>query len=133
VSWTTARQVEFQHCDANGIVFYPRYFEMINSVIEEFFRDQISYAFGPMHLRDRKGVPTATITVDFHAPSFLEDVLDFTLTLDRVGTSSITVRLVVACGGEPRLTSISTLVHSDMDTRRSVPWTDDVRASLART
>ena len=130
MSWTASRLVEFQHCDANGIVFYPRYFEMINSVIEECFRTHLHYAFGPMHLQDRKGVPTATIKVDFHAPSYLDDRLDFTLSLDRIGTSSITVRLEVTCGAEARLTSVSTLVHSDMDTRRSTPWPDPVRAAL---
>ncbi|MFD1807906.1 hypothetical protein ACFSHQ_06310 [Gemmobacter lanyuensis] len=29
-------QIEFNHCDPAGIVFYPRYFEMTNSVIENF-------------------------------------------------------------------------------------------------
>lgn len=32
-------QIEFNHCDPAGIVFYPRYFEMVNSVIENFFAD----------------------------------------------------------------------------------------------
>ena len=29
--------VRFQHCDPAGIVFYPRYFEMISQSVEEWF------------------------------------------------------------------------------------------------
>ena len=29
------QKVRFQHCDPAGIVFYPRYFEMLNTTIEE--------------------------------------------------------------------------------------------------
>ncbi len=38
-------RVEFNHCDPAGIVFYPRYFEMANSVVENFFRDEVDYPF----------------------------------------------------------------------------------------
>ena len=30
-------EVRFRHCDPAGIVFYPRYFEMINDFVEEWF------------------------------------------------------------------------------------------------
>ncbi|MCO5127369.1 MAG: hypothetical protein M9957_08845 [Rhodobacteraceae bacterium] len=30
-------RVGFNHCDPAGIVFYPRYFEMANTVCESFF------------------------------------------------------------------------------------------------
>ena len=35
--------IEFNHCDPAGIVFYPRYFEMTNSVVENFFADEVVY------------------------------------------------------------------------------------------
>lgn len=130
MSWTTTRLVEFQHCDPAGIVFYPRYFEMLNSVIEELFRKHLGYAFGPMHKTDRRGVPTATIKVDFHSPSFLEDRLDFTLHVERVGQSSVTFRIEVSCDGAARLTSTSTLVQTDLESRRSTAWPDPVRQKL---
>ncbi|CPO21707.1 4-hydroxybenzoyl CoA thioesterase [Bordetella pertussis] len=31
-------EVRFRHCDPAGIVFYPRYFEMINDFVEEWRR-----------------------------------------------------------------------------------------------
>ena len=75
MTFRQTRIVEFQHCDPAGIVFYPRYFEMISSVIERFFTDELGHGFNRMHVVRRIGVPTARIAVDFHAPSRLEDKL----------------------------------------------------------
>ena len=133
MSWKTTRLVEFQHCDPAGIVFYPRYFEMINSVIEEYFREHLAYPFGPMHAKAHRGVPTANINVDFHAPTFLEDMIEFDLSIDRVGASSVTFRIIVSCGDEPRLTSVSTLVQTDLNTRRSTPWPLEVQQKIKTT
>jgi 4-hydroxybenzoyl-CoA thioesterase len=38
------QKVLFKHCDPAGIVFYPRYFEMINDCVEAFF-DEIGTPF----------------------------------------------------------------------------------------
>lgn len=133
MSWQTTRLVEFQHCDPAGMVFYPRYFEMINSVIEEYFRDYLDYAFAPMHAEARRGVPTATINVDFHAPGYLEDPLEMDLHVDRAGNSSVTFRIECSARGEPRFTSVSTIVQTDIDTRKSTPWPDRVRSLMQST
>ena len=42
------RPVEFNHCDPAGIVFYPRYFEMISATIERFLADAIDYSWTRM-------------------------------------------------------------------------------------
>jgi 4-hydroxybenzoyl-CoA thioesterase len=33
------QKVLFKHCDPAGVVFYPRYFEMINDCVEALFDD----------------------------------------------------------------------------------------------
>ena len=33
--------VQFAHCDPAGIVFYARYFEIINEVVEDWFEDAL--------------------------------------------------------------------------------------------
>ncbi|MBY0236971.1 MAG: acyl-CoA thioesterase, partial [Burkholderiaceae bacterium] len=49
--------VRFGHCDPAGIVFYPRYFEMLNALVEDWFTQglQVDYAqlLGPR----RVGMP----------------------------------------------------------------------------
>ena len=41
--------VRFQHCDPAGIVFYPRYYEMLNLTVERFFERQLGYSFNRLH------------------------------------------------------------------------------------
>lgn len=125
--WKTTRLVEFQHCDPAGIVFYPRYVEMVNSVVEEFFRDALDYAFGPMHAVDHKGVPTARISLEFQEPGFLEDPLVFKLMVARLGKSALDLEIACTSRGAPRFTAQSTLVQVDMATRKSTPWPDKMR------
>ncbi len=130
MSWQTSRLVEFQHCDPAGIVFYPRYFEMINSVIEAFFREAIGYSFLPMHFRDHRGVPTVSIAVEFQTPSRLEDLLLFSLRVDRVGTSSLALALSATVENTPRMSVQTTLVRIDLKDGTPAPWPDEIRAKL---
>jgi len=131
MSWRTTRLVEFQHCDPAGIVFYPRYFEMINSVIEEFFREALGYGFAAMHFNDRRGVPTVSIKVEFHAPSRLEDMLYFSLTPVRIGTSSLDLEMEIEGEDGPRLSVASTLVRTNLDSGKSDPWPQTVAKNLS--
>jgi hypothetical protein len=48
MSYARTIRVEFNHCDPAGIVFYPRYFEMTNSVCENFFREVVGYSYHAM-------------------------------------------------------------------------------------
>ena len=119
--------IEFNHCDPAGIVFYPRYFEMTNHVCENFFRDVAGRSYGQM-MASQTGVPMVHIEVDFRAVSYLDDVLDVTLEIKKIGRSSITVEIIAACHGETRLTT--TMVLCWMDGPRSAPWPDEMRAKL---
>ncbi|MGR3322628.1 MAG: acyl-CoA thioesterase [Pseudooceanicola sp.] len=124
--------VMFQHCDPAGIVFYPRYFEMINEVVEHFFGTAIDWPFSRMHGTDRVGVPMRRIDVDFQAASRLGDELDWTLSITRVGGASADLVIRAACGGEVRLTARGTLVLVDLERMKSRRWPDTCRAALER-
>ncbi len=71
--------VEFNHCDPAGIVFYPRYFEMTNSVVENFFAEVVGRSYARISMQDRNGVPTVRLEATFRRPSRLGDRLAFML------------------------------------------------------
>jgi len=121
-------QIEFNHCDPAGIVFYPRYFEMTNSVVENFFADVLDCSFAKM-MEDRAGVPTARIEVNFHAPSRLGEKLDFALDITRIGRSSVGFRIAAQASGIDRLTADLTLVNVD-GLGQSQPWSPNVRSRM---
>ena len=57
MTYTRTVPIEFNHCDPAGIVFYPRYFEMTNSVVENFFPDEVGHSFAPHDGRTRQACP----------------------------------------------------------------------------
>jgi 4-hydroxybenzoyl-CoA thioesterase len=128
MAFTHPLRVEFNHCDPAGIVFYPRYFEMLNSTVENFFRTGVGYPFEAM-MAAGEGVPTARTEVNFHAPSRLGEVLDWRLAVARLGRASVDFRVTVVAGDSHRLTADLTLVFVRLG--RPQGWRDDLRAKLA--
>lgn len=130
MTFTSQRKVRFQHCDPAGIVFYPRYFELINSVVEDWFAEVVHHDFNQLHVESGTGVPTAAIDTQFHAPSRLGELLNFELTVQAIGRSSLDLKIVAYCGEQKRLTSCSTLVFMDLTSGKSMPWTDAIRQHI---
>ncbi len=123
--YTRVMPVEFNHCDPMGIVFYPRYFEMTNSLVENFFADVMDHSFCRM-IELRQAVPMARIEVNFKLPSRLGDRLDWSLQVVRVGGSSVNFVATAMVGGQMRLSADLTLVWVDAGT--PTRWPDAMRA-----
>lgn len=121
--------VEFNHCDPAGIVFYPRYFEMTNSVVENFFAEVLDYPFARIVLDEGQGVPTVRIEAEFRAPSRLGEVLEFALVPQALGRSSVRFRLGAGVDGAERMRADLTLVWVGRD-GRSAPWPQVIRDGL---
>jgi 4-hydroxybenzoyl-CoA thioesterase len=124
------RKVRFRDCDPAGIVFYPRYFEMMNDLVETFFDEGIGWSFGAMHVEDGLGVPMGQIAARFTAPSRLGDVLDWRLSLSRLGGATADLVMVAEGAGVRRLRATGTLVCVDIAAMTSRRWPDRIRARL---
>ncbi len=127
----TDRLVRHGHTDPAGIVFYPRYFEMINEVIEDFFREALGRPFGDWHRQKKTGVPTVHIDTSFLAPSYCDDVLTFSLRIGKLGGSSATLLIAARCGDEQRLTTSLTLAHVDLTVMKAIPFGNELRSDLS--
>jgi 4-hydroxybenzoyl-CoA thioesterase len=117
--------IEFNHCDPAGIVFYPRYFEMTNSVVENFFDEVLGHSYAHM-MEERRGVPTVRIEVDFRVPSRLGDKPEFRLELLGVGRSSVRFQVSAWAGQTERLCADLTLVYVN-ELGVADPWPDTIR------
>ena len=123
-------EVMFQHCDPAGIVFYPRYFEMINAAVESFFARAVDWPFSQMHGKERLGVPMGRISADFHAPSRLGDLLDWNVSIRRLGAASARFAIGATAVGERRVTCEATVVLVSLGEMKSRRWPEPVRARL---
>ena len=121
--------VRFAHVDAAGIVFYPRFFEMLNAAVEDWFV-ALGRDFRSLHLEDRIGTPTVRLECDFLAPAMLGDALEIALVPVKVGTSSCTYRFAFTSEGTLRLKGEGVLVCMDLAAHRSRPWPEGLGAAL---
>jgi 4-hydroxybenzoyl-CoA thioesterase len=126
------QKVRFQHCDPAGIVFYPRYFEMISETVEEWFAQRLGVPFAALHGERGAAVPTASLKIDFYSPSRLGDALEFRLRPTRIGRSSVALSIEARCGGERRLSMESTLVFTDGGGGKPSAWPGDIRGRISR-
>lgn len=129
MSYSRDIQIEFNHCDPAGIVFFPRYFEMVNSVVENFFADVLRHPFARITMEEGCGVPTVRLQVTFTAPSRLGETVRFTLEVEGVGRSSADFRIIAARDGETRLECAQRIVWVGPDGRAQA-WPAPLKARL---
>ena len=131
MTFVSRQTVRFAHCDPAGIVFYPRYFELLNAAVEDYFAQAVGVSFAQMHIERHLGVPTVKLSAEFEAPSRLGDELDFRIDVQRVGRSSAELRIEVVCEAQPRLAADVVLVCMDLRSGRAAPWPTDMRPAEA--
>ncbi|HHG5367047.1 TPA: thioesterase family protein [Pseudomonas aeruginosa] len=124
------QRVRFQHCDPASMVFYPRYLEMVHGTVEDWFDEFVGLSFPDMHNVLRLSVPVVTLSMEFTAPSRLGDELDFAVTIEDLGTTSLQLLVSASCDGSRRFTAHLKLVQISMVDYRPQPWTAEIRSVL---
>ena len=128
MSYTREIQIEFNHCDPAGMVFYPRYFEMINSVIENFFADVVGRSFADIHEAAGSGVPTVNIETKFMHPSRLGEIVLFALRVSKLGQSSATFAITASLHEKKRMHTNITVVW--MENWKTHRWPAEMQKTM---
>jgi len=124
--------IRFEHCDPAGIVFYPRYFEMFNRVVEDWFANGLDTDFRCLHDDMKSGIPTVHADCDFMLPSRLGDIVTFDLTVERIKSSSFTLNISAHAQSNERLRAKLILAFVSLDGGiRAVPIPDAIREKMA--
>ncbi|HEX8233524.1 MAG TPA: thioesterase family protein [Caulobacteraceae bacterium] len=129
IRFSTRRKVRFADCDPAGIVFYPRYFEMLNGAVEDWFED-IGFPFAETHVHGRMATPVRAIEAEFLRSSRLGETLDLHIELLEVGRTSASMAGLFTCTGEERFRARFTMVHIDLASHSPQPWPDALRAAM---
>lgn len=129
-SFVYRTRVRFTHTDPAGYVFFPRYFEMFQAAVEDWFSDGLGEPMAKLVLERGLGLPTATTECTFYLPTRFGEVLEIAVVPERVGNSSITVRFIGGIGDDVRLRGKSVLVMIDLKNGRPVPVDEDLRRRI---
>ena len=128
-----ARQiiVRFEHCDPAGIMFYPRFFALVNEITEDWFA-ALGHSFKTLHMDQRVGVPTVRLEAEFERPARIGDVLDQSLRVARIGNASCQLRHEAHVARERIAYFDHTIVFADIDTMTPSSWPQALRTAMAR-
>jgi 4-hydroxybenzoyl-CoA thioesterase len=127
----TQRTVRFADCDPAGIVFFPQYMVMLNTVVEEWFDNGLGIAYAGLIGERRIGLPSVRLEVDFTAISRHGELLTQRVSVEKLGRSSLTLQHAFLGGAELRLRARQVLVCTSLLTHKPQALPEDVRAALA--
>jgi 4-hydroxybenzoyl-CoA thioesterase len=128
--FSTGRKIRFSHCDPAGIVYFVNFFDMVGGVVEDWFGEAIGFTFNEMHIRRRVGFPIVKTGCEFFRPCHLGDQLVLELAILRLGRSSIEFSICGQVGREEKFRARHKVALMSLDTLRSMPIPDDLRAKM---
>jgi YbgC/YbaW family acyl-CoA thioester hydrolase len=108
--FTTTRRVEFGDTDMAGIMHFANFFRFMEAAETSYLRARgltVSWRADGV----KWGFPRVSVSCDYQKPAQFEDVLTIAVTVERIGTKSVTYRFdFTNQNGEPlavgRMTSV---------------------------
>jgi 4-hydroxybenzoyl-CoA thioesterase len=128
------RLIRFSDCDPAGIVFYPQYFVMLNGLVEDWVNEELGIGYDALVAGRRVGLPTVKLEADFRAVSRMGDRVALGLSVERLGSRSLTLRLrcFEPVSGEVRMQVSQVLVTTSLETHRAIEIPPDLRAAILK-
>ena len=128
----TTRRVEFYDTDMAGIVHFSNFFRFMEAAEVEMLRQlglSVSWAVGDT----RQGFPRVSASCDYLKPARFQDVLDVIVTVEQVGSKSVTYAHEFRRDGEllarGKITAVCVRVGPNHQ-MESIEIPPDVRAKL---
>ncbi len=116
--FTWERRVEFAETDAAGIVHFSSFFVYMEQAEHALFR-HCGWTIFPQQRADPRASlytwPRVHCSCDYKAPAFFEDVLSIDVSIERMGTKSMTYRHVIRRGPQIIALGLVTSVCSKVD------------------
>lgn len=127
--------IRFKHVDFAGIVFYPRFLEMLNDLVEDWFGEALGRPFSKIH--ETNGIPTVDLKVQFKKPGRIGEELTKSLWVTSLGGASVTCGFkFVHFDGSTCLEGEVTLVNVGLNEERtgikSVPFSEETKTLIGQ-
>lgn len=132
-AFETRIRIRFRHCDPAGIVFFPRWFELLNDVVEDWFDRGLGCDFQTLHEEMQCGIPALHTEADYRAPGRLGEDTHWRLGVAELGGSSLGLRVTAdGADGTPRVAFYHRIVFAGMGPPpRARRWPEELRARMA--
>ena len=120
-------RVRYSECDAQKVVFNARYADYVDIATTEFLRASCpDFGFIEYHVVKQ--------TVEWKAPARFDQILELSLSVQYLGTSSFTIATEIRVAGQEQIIARAETVNVfiDADTMQKTSIPTDLRAALER-
>ena len=126
--------IRFADVDWARVLYFPKQFDLLHGVMEDFFREVVGVSYAEMLQRDRIGFPTVHIDADFRAPLRFGEEADIALSVRELGRRKVVFRYDVTRPATGEITGVvtQTTVAIDPETWQTIEIPPRYREALAR-
>lgn len=128
MTFSIERQIRFHHCDPAGIVFFPQFFYLLHEAKEDFLA-HIGFAQHRM-IESGFGTPVVDIRTGFLGMCRYGDDIKISVSISKLGNSSIGMDYQIHSAGILKLTSNWVLVYSVLSGGKPLRIPDDLRHAM---
>lgn len=126
-------KIRFQHIDYAGIVFYPRFLEMLNALVEDWFEEALERPFSTIH--ETNGIPTVDLKVQFKKAARLGETLTKYLWVKNLGGASVSCGFRFDDGDgktclEGEVTLVNVAISKDRNAIKAEPFSEDMKQKI---
>ena len=132
-NFTKKEKIKFKHVDYAGIVFYPRFLEMLNDLVEDWFEEALDRPFSKIH--ETNGIPTVDLKIQFKKAARLGEVLTKKLWVINLGGASVN------CGFrfedeqgktclEGEVTLVNVVISEDRNAIKAEPFSEEIKIKI---
>lgn len=133
-TFTKQEKIKFKHIDYAGIVFYPRFLEMLNDLVEDWFEEALDRPFSKMH--ETNGIPTVDLKIQFKNPARLGEVLTKKLWVIELRNSSVLCGFQFVNGNdaivlEGEVTLVNVKIAEDREKIKAEGFSDEMKEKIS--
>lgn len=126
-------KIRFKHTDFAGIVFYPRFLEMLNDLVEDWFEEALDRPFSKIH--ETNGIPTVDLKIQFKNAARIGEIITKKLWVNELKNSSITCKFefinqkgVIILEGEVTLVNVE--ISKDRKNIKATPFSKETKEKI---
>ena len=132
--FTKKETIKFRHVDFAGIVFYPRFLEMLNDLVEDWFEEALERPFSKIH--ETNGIPTVDLRVQFKKAGRIGEVLTKKLWVEKLGGASVTCGFTFEDENqktvlEGKVTLVNVAISENRNDIKAEPFSETMKSKIS--
>lgn len=134
-TFTKQEKIKFKHVDYAGIVFYPRFLEMLNDLVEDWFEEALERPFSKMH--ETNGIPTVDLKVQFKNAARIGEILTKKLWVNELKSSSILcgfqfINQLEKTVLEGEVTLVNVKIQEDRQSIKAEAFSEEIKTKILK-